>query len=98
MPFPKNFPRYIPKDKIANWLESYVEHMELNFWTETCFEGADYNDKSGRWTARLRMAGGSTRLVNPAHIILATSVSGTPKYPNIPTLGLFDGTVLHSSQ
>ena len=98
MPFPKNFPRYIPKDKIANWLESYVEHMELNFWTETCFEGAEYNEKSERWNARLKMADGSTRLFSPAHIIMATSVSGTPKYPNIPTLGLFGGTVLHSSQ
>ncbi|MBG06672.1 MAG: monooxygenase [Rhodospirillaceae bacterium] len=98
MPFPKTFPRYIPKDKIANWLESYVEHMELNFWTETRFESAAYDENSDRWNAQLRMADGSARNVRPAHIIMATSVSGTPKYPDIPTLDAFDGTVLHSSQ
>ena len=98
MPFPKTFPRYIPKDKIANWLESYVEHMELNFWTETSFEGAEYDANSEKWNARLRMSDGRTRLVCPAHIIMATSISGTPKLPNIPTLNLFEGTVMHSSQ
>ena len=38
MPFPPNWPDYIPKDKIANWLEAYVESMEINFWTGTVFE------------------------------------------------------------
>ena len=33
MPFPPNWPVYIPKDKLANWFESYVDAMELNFWT-----------------------------------------------------------------
>ena len=33
LPFPKTFPEYIPKDKIANWLESYVDIMEVDFWT-----------------------------------------------------------------
>ncbi len=38
MPFPPNWPVYIPKDKLANWFEAYVESMELNFWTGTAFE------------------------------------------------------------
>ena len=33
MPFPPNWPVYIPKDKLANWFESYAEAMELNYWT-----------------------------------------------------------------
>ena len=35
LPFPPTFPVYIPKDKLANWFESYVDAMELNFWTGT---------------------------------------------------------------
>ena len=35
LPFPPTFPVYIPKDKLANWFESYVEALELNFWTGT---------------------------------------------------------------
>ena len=98
MPFPKTFPRYIPKDKIANWLESYVEHMDLNFWTETRFAGATYDDGSGRWRVRLDHFDGTMREMHPRHIIMATSVSGTPIIPEIPTLENFSGTVLHSSQ
>jgi cation diffusion facilitator CzcD-associated flavoprotein CzcO len=98
MPFPKTFPRYIPKDKIANWLESYVEHMDLNFWTETRFSGATYDDATGRWRVRLERGDGSVREMHPKHIIMATSVSGTPIIPEIPTLENFAGTVLHSSR
>ncbi|MEC7538766.1 MAG: NAD(P)/FAD-dependent oxidoreductase, partial [Pseudomonadota bacterium] len=57
-----------------------------------------YDENSDRWNAQLRLADGSARNVRPAHIIMATSVSGTPKYTDIPTLDAFDGTVLHSSQ
>ncbi len=35
MPFPPNWPTYIPKDKLANWFEAYVESLELNYWTGT---------------------------------------------------------------
>ena len=97
MPFPKTFPRYIPKDKVANWLESYVDHMDLNFWTETRFEGADYDDASGRWMATLHQADGTQRQVRPTHIIMATSISTTPSLPDIPTLDAYQGNVLHSS-
>ena len=44
MPFPPNWPIYIPKDKLANWFEAYVESMELNFWTATEFEGGNYDE------------------------------------------------------
>ncbi len=37
--FPLTFPDYIPKDQIANWLESYVDIMEVDFWTRTSFRG-----------------------------------------------------------
>ena len=98
LPFPQNFPDYIPKDKIANWLESYVDIMEVNFWTETIFEGADYNEATQQWSARIRKADGSTRTLRPKHIVLATSVSGTPNIPKVETLDNFAGRVLHSSQ
>jgi putative flavoprotein involved in K+ transport len=98
LPFPSTWPNYIPKDKIANWLEFYAEALEIDFWTSTSFEGATYDETSGRWTATLRLKDGSVREMRPAHIILATSVSGTPNVPNIPTLEKFAGKVVHSSQ
>jgi cation diffusion facilitator CzcD-associated flavoprotein CzcO len=96
LPFPVTFPDYIPKDQIANFLESYVDIMEVDFWTETTIEGADYDDTTQRWTARLRRADGA-RVLHPKHIVLATSVSGTPNIPEIDGIGNFTGKVLHSS-
>lgn len=98
MPFPPNWPDYIPKDKIANWLEAYVESMEINFWTRCVFEGADYNETTQSWLARISHADGSVRMLHPKHIVMATSVSGTPNIPNIATIENFAGRVLHSSQ
>jgi cation diffusion facilitator CzcD-associated flavoprotein CzcO len=98
LPFPRTFPDYIPKDKIANWLESYVEIMEVNFWTETTFDGADYDEATQQWSARVQKADGTTRTLRPKHIVLATSVSGTPNIQKVATLEDFAGRVLHSSQ
>ena len=98
MLFPPNWPTYIPKDKLANWFESYVDGMELNFWTGTEFEGGSYDEKAGRWTVTLRRADGSKRTMHPRHVVLATGVSGIPSLPDIPSLKNFTGTVIHSSQ
>ena len=98
MLFPPNWPTYIPKDKLANWFESYVDGMELNFWTGTEFEGGSYDEKAGRWTVTLRRADGSKRTMHPRHVVLATGVSGIPSLPDIPGLKNFAGTVIHSSQ
>ena len=97
LPFPVSFPDYIPKDQIANFLESYVEIMEVDFWTGTSFEGARYDDASQRWSAELRGPSGA-RTLRPKHIVLATSVSGTPNLPRIDGIEHFKGPVLHSSR
>ena len=97
LPFPSTFPDYIPKDKIANWLESYVDIMEVDFWTRCSFEGATYDDAAQRWTARLTREG-ADRTLRPKHIVLATSVSGTPNIPHIEGIEGFEGEVLHSSR
>jgi putative flavoprotein involved in K+ transport len=98
MPFPPNWPVYIPKDKLANWFESYVDAMELNFWTGTEFEGGTYDEREGRWTVSLRRADGSKRVMHPRHVVMATGVSGIPNMPDIASLKDFAGPVMHSSQ
>jgi putative flavoprotein involved in K+ transport len=97
MLFPPNWPTYIPKDKLANWFEAYVDGMELNFWTGTEFEGGSYDEKEGRWTVTLRRADGAKRTMHPRHVVLATGVSGIPNIPDLPGLANFAGKVVHSS-
>ena len=98
MPFPPNWPVYIPKDKLANWFEAYVDAMELNFWTATALVSGAFDEAADRWSVVLRHADGSTRRLHPRHVVMATGVSGIPNLPDIPTLKNFAGTVLHSSQ
>jgi cation diffusion facilitator CzcD-associated flavoprotein CzcO len=98
MPFPPTWPDYIPKDKLAHWLEAYVESMEVNFWTRTTFEGAEYDEATQSWMAKVRRGDGSVRTLRPKHIVMATSVSGTPNIPKIATIENFKRQVLHSSK
>ena len=98
MPFPPNWPAYLPKDKVAGWFESYVESMELNYWTATEFRGGTYNETEERWSVPLHRADGTKRELRPRHIVMATGVSGIPNLPDIPTLRNFGGKILHSSQ
>jgi cation diffusion facilitator CzcD-associated flavoprotein CzcO len=98
MPFPPNWPVYIPKDKLANWFDAYVDAMELNVWTGTEFESGSYDDAQARWTAVLRRADGTTHTLHPRHVVMATGVSGIPNLPEIPSLKAFGGVVLHASQ
>jgi putative flavoprotein involved in K+ transport len=98
LPFPPNWPTYIPKDKLAGWFEAYAESMELDFWTETEFAGGSYDPESGHWTVELRQPQGRPRTLRPRHIVMATGVSGIPKLPDIPSLKNFAGRVVHSHE
>jgi thioredoxin reductase len=97
MPFPPTWPTYIPKDKIANWFEAYVEALELNYWTGTEFLGGTYDENAGQWTVELKSSDGTVREMKPRHIVLAPGVSGVANRPKIATLENFKGPVLHSS-
>jgi cation diffusion facilitator CzcD-associated flavoprotein CzcO len=97
MPFPPSWPSYIPKDKLAGWLESYVEAMELNAWTGAELAGGDYDAAAQCWSVTVRRDG-TSRTLRPRHIVMATGVSGIPNMPDIPTLSTFRGQVMHASQ
>ena len=98
MPFPPGWPTYIPKDKLAGWLEAYVDSMEINYWPSTELVGGAYDEAEGRWSVILRRADGTTRGLRPRHVVLATGISGIPSLPDVPGLDNFAGTVQHSSQ
>ena len=99
LPFPDTWPTFVPKDKLAGWLEAYAEAMELNVWTGTEFVGGEYDAEGKVWTARLRGADGTERTMRPAHVVLAVGgVSGVPHVPALPGIETFGGEVMHSSQ
>ncbi|MEZ5851425.1 MAG: NAD(P)/FAD-dependent oxidoreductase [Hyphomicrobiaceae bacterium] len=98
MPFPPNYPVYIPRDKIANWLEFYADTMEINIWNSTEFTGGSYDAKADRYDLTVRRADGSERVLHPRHVIFATGVSAIPITPDLPGLDTFAGEFMHSSR
>ena len=98
LPFPPNYPVYIPRDKIANWLEFYADTMEINIWISTEFTGGTYDAKANHWALKVQRADGSERTLKPRHVIFATGVSAIPIMPDLSGLESFAGEVLHSSQ
>ena len=97
MPFPDTWPTFIPKDKLAGWLEGYAEFMELNVWTSTEFLGGTFDQTVGTWTVKLRRDGSEQELTVPHVVLAAGAVSGIPKLPQLPGLDQFSGEVLHST-
>jgi hypothetical protein len=97
MPFPDFWPTYLSKDKLANWFESYVETLELNYWPATTFQSGEFDASEHRWLAKLQGADGALRELRPRHIVMATGVSGIPYVPDMRGLEEFSGQVLHST-
>ena len=110
MPFPASWPVFTPRDKLADWLQHYATAMDLNVATSTrvtrAVPPADGGGGDGRWEVELQPGGsassGGSVTLRPAHVVLATGMSGVPRVPATPAGGgatqdAFDGEVMHSS-
>ncbi len=97
--FPDTWPAFVPKDKLAGWLQGYADYMELNAWTSTEFLGAEFDAGASRWSARVRHGDGSVVSVQANHLVLASGgTSGVPNMPQMTGLGDYAGQVIHSSR
>lgn len=97
MPFPENWPVFTPKDKMGDWLESYVTLMELTYWGSTEAKHASFDPVAGRWTVEVVRAGKPVTL-HPTQLVFATGAYGPPKTIALPGAEAFRGEILHSSQ
>jgi putative flavoprotein involved in K+ transport len=95
--FPKNWPVFAPKDKIADWLEMYTKVMEVNYWSSTTCRSASYDDATGEWTVVVDRDGEELTL-RPKQLVLATGMSGKINMPTLPGQDRFRGEQHHSSQ
>jgi putative flavoprotein involved in K+ transport len=94
--FPDNWPVFSPKDKIADWLESYTATMELNYWSGTEATSARYDEAAREWTVTVEREGQPV-VLRPRQLVLATGLSGRPSLPDFPGRDVFRGDQHHSS-
>lgn len=105
MSFPTNWPLFIPAGKVANWLESYAEAMDLDIWLESTVDGSKshYDEATKSWTMSvLRTVDGQVteRTINVSHVVLATGLIGGKAYmpPPLPGQADWEGEIKHTSQ
>jgi cation diffusion facilitator CzcD-associated flavoprotein CzcO len=95
--FPPQWPVFTPKDKLADWLESYSRIMELDIWTQAHVQEGHYDAEGRRWSVQIRDASGTERTMHPRHVVLATGLYSVPFVPEIAGAADFGGTFMHSS-
>lgn len=95
---PPNWPAHTPKDKFADYLESYATLMDLNVWTNTTFRNAHYDDEAQRWTITVQRGDGSLRRLHPRHFVVAGGMYGSPKLPALKGMETFEGIAAHTDE
>jgi putative flavoprotein involved in K+ transport len=97
LPFPDNWPVFAPKDKIGDWLEMYTKVMELNYWSSTECQKAQWNAAADEWEVTVKHKG-ETVVLRPKHLVFATGMSAVPSLPSYPGSESFKGAQMHSSR
>ncbi|KAJ5579742.1 uncharacterized protein N7459_005727 [Penicillium hispanicum] len=103
IPFPPTWPVFTPKDKLAEFFESYVKLLELNVWTRTELQSSCWDEGTKQWTVALQRTKEDgtteTRTLHPRHVIQATGHSGKKNAPTFKGAENFQGDrICHSSE
>ncbi|CAN6674824.1 hypothetical protein TRVA0_067S00254 [Trichomonascus vanleenenianus] len=100
MKWPETFPEFINAGKLANWLEHYVEALELNVWIKSHFdpERSYFDEKDQKWHVTVVRDGVDYQFV-VSHVVMATGLSGgKAKWPApLPGQDLFKKPIIHSA-
>ncbi|KAK4774377.1 hypothetical protein SAY86_009312 [Trapa natans] len=100
MPFPPDYPDYVPKDWFIRYLEDYVDRFEIKPVYKRSVESATYDEAAGKWriTARdMNSEGGSEKEYSCRFLVVASGETAEPFVPEVEGLGTFPGKVIHST-
>ncbi|KAL2827370.1 hypothetical protein BDW59DRAFT_160333 [Aspergillus cavernicola] len=101
--FPRNWPVFTPKDKLAEFFECYATMLELDVWTGASLRKSVWSDEKKEWmleVVRTKDDGKTeVRSLNPRHVIQATGHSGKKNLPDFKGAETFAGSrICHSSE
>mmetsp|Transcript_40489 Transcript_40489/g.122495 ORF Transcript_40489/g.122495 Transcript_40489/m.122495 type:complete len:468 (-) Transcript_40489:13-1416(-) len=98
MPMPADWPTFVGKDRVGDYLEEYSRRRGIRtlLGTEVIGGAATRYDSAARaWRVGVR-SGGSDAELCARHLVLATGLSGFASMPDWPRDG-FEGSLVHSS-
>lgn len=94
---PDNWPRWIGRDKVADFLEHYSQIMDLNVQLKTTVTKVEYEADKRRYRVEIEGPDGAKNILTPRHVVLAAGLfSKKPVLPDIPGKDLFRGQLYHS--
>jgi putative flavoprotein involved in K+ transport len=97
LPFPDDWPVFMPKDKLADWLEAYTKIMDLDYWGSSPCRKARYDEDAGAWEVEVERDG-EIVMLRPKQLVFALGASGYPSVPDIAGAHTFAGEQMHSSK
>lgn len=89
--YPKDYPRYISRSQLIEYLESYARKFHLDIRFHQKVASASY--ENNQWSIQTQ-----DNLYHTTHLVIAAGFNQEPSLPSWPGQALFKGTILHSSQ
>jgi putative flavoprotein involved in K+ transport len=90
---PRSYGRWVSRDDVIAYLESYAAHHELELMLGTEVTGLSRDDGGG-W----KLALGDGEPLSARNVVIATGYNNTPFMPDYPGREGFTGTLLHASE
>lgn len=88
-PIPRSYPKYVPRDRYAHYLQTYVERFAIDVIHDCDVRavrtGSEFTllTSQGEYSAQA--------------VVIATGMYGRPMIPDIPGIDAYRGRVIHSS-
>lgn len=99
LPIPRSYGRWVSRDNLVRYLESYTEYHRIEVATGVAVDRIDRADSAGGtegaggWVLN---ANGGRQLTAPA-VVVATGFNHTPRKPDWPGLDSYTGEFLHAA-
>ncbi|PKI70525.1 hypothetical protein CRG98_009030 [Punica granatum] len=100
MPFPADYPDYVPKAQFVQYLDDYVARFRINPVYQRSVESAVYDETARKWrlVARDLGSGGAEEYYACRFLVVASGETANPFIPQVEGLSTFLGKVLHSTR
>jgi indole-3-pyruvate monooxygenase len=90
LPYPKDYPRYLSRSQLIEYLESYAQEFQLDIKFRQEVISACY--ENDQWEVQTQ-----NNLYHATNLVIAAGCNHEPFVPTWPGQDLFMGTLIHSS-
>lgn len=89
LPFPEDFPVYVPREKVVDYLEKYAQNFNIKPTYNTSLKKIERQNE--RWLVHT-----NNTVYKTKHVVLTTGINRIPNIPTWKGQHLFKGKINHS--